>query len=75
MFALFKDKDKETNRIAQTGLWTMLLSLLQQFILAEKSYVEIGFLQTKNKGFLRKDVWNQFNWFAVFLQSRYFRTL
>lgn len=55
---IFKEKDKETNRIAQTGLWNMFLSLLQQFILAEKSYIEIGFLQTKNKGFLRKDVWN-----------------
>lgn len=34
----------------------MFSAHLQQLILAEKSYIEIGFLQTKNKGFLRKDV-------------------
>ncbi|KAJ8912150.1 hypothetical protein NQ315_013199 [Exocentrus adspersus] len=36
--------------------WNTLLNLLQHLALAEKSYMDIGFLQNKHKGFLRKDV-------------------
>lgn len=34
----------------------MLLTHLPQMLLAEKSYIELGCLTTKNKGFLRKEV-------------------
>jgi hypothetical protein len=34
----------------------MLLTHLPQIAVAERSYGELGFLLTKNKGFLRKDV-------------------
>ena len=34
----------------------MLVTHLPQILVAEKSYGELGFLVTKNKGFLRKDV-------------------
>ena len=36
----------------------MLLMHLPQIAIAERSYVELGFLNTKNKSFLRKDVIN-----------------
>ncbi|KAJ8952421.1 hypothetical protein NQ318_014513 [Aromia moschata] len=34
--------------------WSVFLNFLQQLSLAEKSYIEIGFLQNKHKSFLRK---------------------
>jgi hypothetical protein len=34
----------------------MLVAHLPQIAIAERSYGELGFLLTKNKGFLRKDV-------------------
>ncbi|CAB0035947.1 unnamed protein product [Trichogramma brassicae] len=37
------------------GPWGMLLTHLPQIAVAEKSYIDLGFLHTKNKGFLRKD--------------------
>ncbi|XP_017783922.1 PREDICTED: UPF0536 protein C12orf66 homolog [Nicrophorus vespilloides] len=51
------EKEKEANKSAlnQSLTWAMILAQLQQIALAEKSYMEIGFLQNKNKGFLRKD--------------------
>ncbi|XP_063927860.1 KICSTOR subunit 2-like isoform X2 [Zophobas morio] len=49
------EKEKEAYKGAQLTAWGTFLSFLQQLILTEKSYIEIGFLQTKNKGFLRKD--------------------
>lgn len=38
------------------GPWGMLLMHLPQIAVVERSYVDLGFLHTKNKGFLRKDV-------------------
>lgn len=38
------------------GPWGMLLLHLPQIAVAERSYADLGFLHTKNKGFLRKDV-------------------
>lgn len=38
------------------GPWGMLLLHLPQIAIAERSYADLGFLHTKNKGFLRKDV-------------------
>jgi hypothetical protein len=38
------------------GPWGMLLMHLPQIAVAERSYADLGFLHTKNKGFLRKDV-------------------
>jgi len=38
------------------GPWGMLLMHLPQIAVAERSYADLGFLNTKNKGFLRKDV-------------------
>ena len=38
------------------GPWGMLLMHLPQVAVAERSYTDLGFLHTKNKGFLRKDV-------------------
>lgn len=38
------------------GPWGMLLMHLPQIAVAEHSYADLGFLHTKNKGFLRKDV-------------------
>lgn len=40
------------------GPWGMLLMHLPQIAVAEHSYADLGFLHTKNKGFLRKDVRN-----------------
>ena len=40
----------------QMGPWGMLLMHLPQVAVAERSYADLGFLHTKNKGFLRKDV-------------------
>lgn len=49
------EKERETCRNAQLGPWSLLLAQLPQIALVEKSYTELGFLQNKNKGFLRKD--------------------
>jgi hypothetical protein len=38
------------------GPWGMLLMHLPQLAVTEHSYADLGFLHTKNKGFLRKDV-------------------
>lgn len=50
----FQDKEKEPKFTAPC--WVAFLNVLQQLSLAEKSYIEIGFLQNKHKSFLRKDV-------------------
>ncbi|KAG5877172.1 hypothetical protein JTB14_032124 [Gonioctena quinquepunctata] len=47
------EKEKEPKGAAT--LWGIFLNYLQQFPMAEKSYIEMGFLQNKHKGFLRKD--------------------
>ncbi|KAF7281004.1 hypothetical protein GWI33_005270 [Rhynchophorus ferrugineus] len=48
---------QEKERVPKTpvGPRTMFLNFLQQLALAEKSYMELGFLQNKQKSFLRKD--------------------
>ncbi|XP_074032291.1 KICSTOR subunit 2 isoform X2 [Leptinotarsa decemlineata] len=47
------EKAKEPKGVATP--WNTFLHHLQQLIIAEKSYIEIGFLQNKHKSFLRKD--------------------
>ncbi|XP_046629246.1 KICSTOR subunit 2-like isoform X1 [Neodiprion virginianus] len=49
------EKEKELCRTMQTGPWGLLLTDLPQIAVAERSYADLGFLHTKNKGFLRKD--------------------
>jgi hypothetical protein len=49
------EKEKEAYKSTQLSVWGTFLHFLQQLILTEKSYIELGFLQTKNKSFLRKD--------------------
>ncbi|CAG9858763.1 unnamed protein product [Phyllotreta striolata] len=47
--------EKEKEPKGSTTSWSAFLNYLQQLALAEKSYMEIGFLQNKHKSFLRKD--------------------
>ncbi|KAI4462638.1 kicstor complex protein c12orf66 [Holotrichia oblita] len=47
--------ERERQSYKVIGPWQLLLTQLIQIASAEKSYMEIGFLQNKNKGFLRKD--------------------
>ncbi|XP_030745574.1 KICSTOR complex protein C12orf66-like [Sitophilus oryzae] len=47
--------EKEKVPKAPTSPKTMFLNFLQQLALAEKSYMDLGFLQNKQKSFLRKD--------------------
>ncbi|XP_043272525.1 KICSTOR subunit 2-like isoform X2 [Venturia canescens] len=47
--------DHGEKKVTQMGPWGMLLMHLPQFAVAERSYTDLGFLHTKNKGFLRKD--------------------
>ncbi|XP_057669777.1 KICSTOR subunit 2-like [Diorhabda carinulata] len=47
--------EKEKGLKGPVTQWGAFLNLLQQLALAEKSYMEIGFLQNKHKSFLRKD--------------------
>ncbi|KAL7307995.1 hypothetical protein TKK_0000083 [Trichogramma kaykai] len=49
------ERERESCRSTQMGPWGMLLTHLPQIAVAEKSYIDLGFLHTKNKGFLRKD--------------------
>lgn len=49
------EKERDSIKNAQLSPWSLLLAQLPQIALAEKSYIELGFLQNKNKGFLRKD--------------------
>lgn len=49
------EKERESCRQTQMGPWGMLLMHLPQIAVAEHSYADLGFLHTKNKGFLRKD--------------------
>ncbi|XP_031785340.1 KICSTOR complex protein C12orf66 homolog [Nasonia vitripennis] len=49
------EKERESCRSTQMGPWGMLLMHLPQIAMAERSYADLGFLHTKNKGFLRKD--------------------
>ncbi|XP_011505303.1 PREDICTED: UPF0536 protein C12orf66-like [Ceratosolen solmsi marchali] len=49
------EKERELWRTTQMGPWGMLLMHLPQIAVTERSYVDLGFLHTKNKGFLRKD--------------------
>ncbi|XP_045479145.1 KICSTOR subunit 2-like [Harmonia axyridis] len=49
------EKEKDLHKSLLQSPWYGFLNFLQQLALSEKSYIEIGFLQTKNKGFLRKD--------------------
>ncbi|XP_069668591.1 KICSTOR subunit 2-like [Periplaneta americana] len=48
------ERERES-RTGQSGPWGMLVTHLPQIAMAERSYGELGFLVTKNKGFLRKD--------------------
>lgn len=48
------ERERES-RSGQAGPWGMLVTHLPQIAIAERSYGELGFLLTKNKGFLRKD--------------------
>ncbi|XP_017881831.1 KICSTOR complex protein C12orf66 homolog isoform X3 [Ceratina calcarata] len=52
---VFKEKERGSCRQTQMGPWGMLLMHLPQIAVAEHSYADLGFLHTKNKGFLRKD--------------------
>jgi hypothetical protein len=54
-YIIFQEHERES-RLGQSGPWGMLLTHLPQIAVAERSYGELGFLLTKNKGFLRKDV-------------------
>ena len=54
-YIIFQEYERES-RLGQSGPWGMLLTHLPQIAVAERSYGELGFLLTKNKGFLRKDV-------------------
>lgn len=65
-----QDKERESSKTSQGGTWGMLLTHLPQVAIVEKSYVDLGFLLTKNKGFLRKDVSTETNFLYVF----YFRS-
>ncbi|XP_060531045.1 KICSTOR subunit 2-like [Cylas formicarius] len=47
--------EKEKQPKTPTNPWTTFINVLQQLALAEKSYMDIGFLQNKPKSFLRKD--------------------
>ncbi|XP_014203567.1 KICSTOR complex protein C12orf66 homolog [Copidosoma floridanum] len=49
------EKERERCKFLQMGPWGMLLTHLPQISVAERSYADLGFLHTKNKGFLRKD--------------------
>ncbi|XP_031826227.1 KICSTOR subunit 2 [Nomia melanderi] len=49
------EKERGSCRQTQLGPWGMLLMHLPQIAVAEHSYADLGFLHTKNKGFLRKD--------------------
>ncbi|XP_043480224.1 KICSTOR subunit 2-like [Leptopilina heterotoma] len=49
------ERERESCRSGQMGPWGMLLMHLPQIALVERSYVDLGFLRIKNKGFLRKD--------------------
>ncbi|KAL2727266.1 KICSTOR subunit 2-like [Vespula squamosa] len=49
------EKERESCRQTQMGPWGMLLMTLPQIAFTERSYADLGFLHTKNKGFLRKD--------------------
>ncbi|EFN81023.1 KICSTOR complex protein C12orf66 homolog isoform X2 [Harpegnathos saltator] len=49
------EKERESCKQMQMGPWGMLLMHLPQIAVAERSYADLGFLHTKNKGFLRKD--------------------
>jgi len=48
-------KEKESCKRMQMGPWRMLLMHLPQIAVAERLYADLGFLNTKNKGFFRKD--------------------
>ncbi|XP_066993799.1 KICSTOR subunit 2 isoform X2 [Anabrus simplex] len=52
---LIFDQERERESSRASGVWGMLLTYLPQIAMAERSYVDLGFLVTKNKGFLRKD--------------------
>jgi hypothetical protein len=54
-YVILQEHERES-RLGQSGPWGMLLTHLPQIAVAERSYGELGFLLTKNKGFLRKDV-------------------
>ena len=53
---LIQEKERESCKQMQMGPWGMLLLHLPQIAVVERSYADLGFLNTKNKGFLRKDV-------------------
>jgi hypothetical protein len=53
---LIQERERESCKQMQMGPWGMLLLHLPQIAVAERSYADLGFLNTKNKGFLRKDV-------------------
>lgn len=53
---LIQEKERESCKQMQMGPWGMFLLHLPQIAIAERSYADLGFLHTKNKGFLRKDV-------------------
>lgn len=48
----------------------MLLMHLPQIVLAERLYADLGFLHTKNKGFLRKDVRNCYYLLIIIIPIR-----
>jgi hypothetical protein len=55
IFVILQEHERESKH-GQSGPWGMLVTHLPQVAVAERSYGDIGFLLTKNKGFLRKDV-------------------
>lgn len=54
-YVILQEHERESKH-GQSGHWGMLLTHLPQIAVAERSYGDLGFLLTKNKGFLRKDV-------------------
>lgn len=52
-FISFQDREKE---IAQYGPYKLFLGLLPNLMNAERFYINLGFVTTKNKIFMRKDV-------------------
>nr|XP_022912490.1 KICSTOR complex protein C12orf66 homolog isoform X1 [Onthophagus taurus]XP_022912491.1 KICSTOR complex protein C12orf66 homolog isoform X1 [Onthophagus taurus]XP_022912493.1 KICSTOR complex protein C12orf66 homolog isoform X2 [Onthophagus taurus] len=50
-----KDHVEKYKHVKKSGPWYMLMMQLSQLVVAEKSYMELEFLQSKIKGFLWKD--------------------
>nr|CAD7586774.1 unnamed protein product [Timema genevievae] len=65
-----KERERESSKPGNSGPWGMLLTHLPQIAVAEHSYVDLGFLLPKNKGFLRKDGTSKYLIRADFILER-----